>query len=228
MIFPATLGCLPPLCHVDILKFNLKLKSQYHNFLTVACLGLPLCVCQNDGSFPPDVTVWSGWPRRGPSCTSSSMQLPTFCSCSSSAKGEPSAPTENTLWIIKTDNYCSLACAAWSPGRVMVIDFSIRDVLYRHCLYFSSVLLPPSSLTVCISAGCGRNAPAPHFPSPLFIHLFPSPLLSGLLLTPLPGLGQLLPLISMAPLQALLLARDHHLEPHCQSCEIWGGIWPPV
>lgn len=31
MTFPATLGYLPPLCHVDISKFNSKLKSQYRN-----------------------------------------------------------------------------------------------------------------------------------------------------------------------------------------------------
>lgn len=136
-------------------------------------------------------------------------------SCSSSARREPSVPRENTVWIIKTDNYCSLACVAQSPGRVMVIDFSVRDVLYRHCLYFSVLLVQaPSSSTVCISAGCGRNASAPHcFPSPLFVRLSPSPLPSGLLLIPLLALGQLLPRIGTAPLQAMLLARDHHLEP---------------
>lgn len=79
---------------------------------------------------------------------------------------------QKTVWMIKTDNYCSSASAAWSPGCVMtVIDFSVRDVLYRHCLYFSSVPLvqPPSSSTVHVSAGCGCNAPAPHcFPFPTF------------------------------------------------------------
>lgn len=168
----------------------------------------------------------SGWPRRSPSST----QMPTFRSCFSSAKGEPSALTEKTVWVIKTGNCCSLACAARSPGHVMVIDFSVRDVVYRHCLYFSSVLLvqPSSSSTGCVSAGCGRDAAALHcFPSPPFIQLSPSPLPSGLLLIPLPALGQLLPLIGTAPLQVPLLTRDHHPEPNRQRCEIW-GIWPPV
>lgn len=116
------------------------------------------------------------------------MQMSTFHNYSSSATGEPSAPTENTVWIIKTDNYCSLACAAQSPGCVMAIDFSVRDVLYRHCLYFFSVLLvqPPSS-TACISAGCGCDAPVSHcFPPSLSS---PPPLLPGLLLIPVPALG---------------------------------------
>lgn len=97
------------------------------------------------------------------------MQLPAFHSRSSGAEGEPPAPTANTVWIIKTGNCCSLTCAARSSGRVTVIDFSGRDALYGHCLYFSCVRLVqlPSSSAVLAAGAMSRLHAAflPHLSS---------------------------------------------------------------
>jgi len=145
----------------------------------------------------------SSWPHHGRS--PSSVQTPGFQSCTPRTKGEPSPPAENAVWIVKTDNCHSLACVARSLGHVMAIDFSVRDVLYRHCLYFSSVLLvqPPSSSTACCSAGGRRDGPAPCcFSSTPFILPSPSPVPSRQLPVPLPAPGQPLPRSSTAPSSA--------------------------
>lgn len=59
-------------------------------------------------------------------CSSRFTQIPTFHK--SCTKEEPSACMENTIQIIKTNNYSGLACAAQSLGSGMVINFSLKDV----------------------------------------------------------------------------------------------------